>query len=81
DDGSEVNLKETVKAFTQKFDERKWRLIFLRNEKNEGREFSRNKAAKFSTCEWLFFVDIDNLLQQGCLKKLYSIVLSSKVPL
>ncbi|RLZ52527.1 glycosyltransferase, partial [Proteus mirabilis] len=81
DDGSEVNLKETVKAFTQKFDERKWRLIFLRNEKNEGRAFSRNKAAKFATCEWLFFVDIDNLLQQGCLKKLYSIVLSSKVPL
>lgn len=73
DDGSEVNLEDTTIAFSEKFNEREWRLVFLRNEINEGRAFSRNRAAKSASNEWLFFVDIDNLLQQGCLDSLHSI--------
>ncbi|GDX04564.1 glycosyltransferase family 2 protein [Buttiauxella sp. A111] len=80
DDGSELSLKSTVEFFYAAFLERNWSVKFLRNEVNQGRAYSRNKAAKQASNEWLFFVDIDNLIQPGCLSNLISMIDKNNEP-
>ena len=77
DDGSSVDLRSTVMDYYPSFKERNWNLKFIRNDVNCGRAYSRNRAAEQATYEWLFFVDIDNLIQENCLNNLLAMIANS----
>lgn len=56
DDGSTDNTKELLKDIKLPFDFR-----LLTNEKNKGRSYSRNLGAKESACDFVAFLDADDI--------------------
>ena len=63
DDCSTDNTDEVV----SKYDDR--RIIYLKNEKNSGAAFSRNKALKRAKGKWIAFLDSDDLWYQSKLEE------------
>lgn len=63
DDCSTDNTDEVV----SKYDDR--RIIYLKNEKNSGAAFSRNKALKRAKGKWIAFLDSDDLWYQTKLEE------------
>lgn len=65
DDGSSDNTKEILKDIKLPFDFR-----LLTNEKNKGRSYSRNLGVKESACEFVAFLDADDVYFPNHLEEL-----------
>ena len=69
DDWSNDNSYNFIKQL-QKKDQR---IILLKNKKNKGPFYSRNKAALFANGEYIQFMDGDDLILENILEKIYII--------
>ena len=63
DDCSTDNTDEVVMSFSDS------RIKYLKNEKNLGAAFSRNRAMREARGEWLAFLDSDDLWRKNKLEK------------
>jgi len=75
DDCSIDNSSELI----EKIQEKDHRIILLKNRKNRGPFYSRNKGAIFSRGEYIQFVDADDFLIGNILEKTYKIAQNKKV--
>ena len=75
DDCSTDKTEEIIKSF-QEIDNR---IVYLKNKKNRGPFYSRNKGALFARGEFIQFIDIDDLLLNNILDKTYKIAKSKQV--
>ncbi len=67
DDGSSDNIQKLLKDLNLPFDFR-----LLRNEKNMGRSFSRNLGVKEARCQYIAFLDADDMYDKHHLEVLSS---------
>ena len=63
----------------EKFQEKDHRIVLLKNKKNRGPFYSRNKGALFSRGEYIQFVDSDDFLVGNILEKAYKTAQNKKV--
>ena len=75
DDCSTDNSIELI----EKFQEKDHRIILLKNKKNRGPFYSRNKGALFSRGDYIQFIDSDDFLVGNILEKAYKTAQNKKV--
>lgn len=63
DDASSDNTDEIVSSYSDE------RIIYLKNDKNRGAAYSRNRALKLAKGEWIAFLDSDDLWEKDKLAK------------
>ncbi|MBR0092031.1 MAG: glycosyltransferase [Lachnospiraceae bacterium] len=61
------------------FSERDHRVVVLKNRKNSGLSFSRNRGLKHATGEYVFFLDADDYIENRTLEILYDIITREKL--
>jgi glycosyltransferase involved in cell wall biosynthesis len=71
DDCSPVSLAEIAASYAEAFKD-KINFLFHRNQVNSGRAISRNVGISLATNSLIMFIDIDNLLEPGAIKKIVS---------
>ncbi len=63
DDASSDNTDDIVNSFSDN------RIIYLKNDKNKGAAYSRNRALRLAKGEWIAFLDSDDLWEKDKLSK------------
>lgn len=75
DDCSNDNGYEIIKEWAHKYNNIK----YVKNTKNMGVSFSRNKGIHLSSSEYCLFLDGDDFLAHNCLKRLKQIIIDDNV--
>ena len=77
DDGSTDNTLEILEKFKNKFIKKNINTKILKN-KHNGPGFARNEALKFSSYQWISFIDSDDLWTSKKLEKVNKVVENNK---
>lgn len=75
DDGSTDNSEKILKKYAE------WdkRIIVLRNSKNLGPSYTRNRGLEYASGEYICFLDSDDMLKPEALEELYEIAEKNKL--